>query len=172
MRSLEGSRRYYEGNQYYASGCLEDEFGLPGDSIALYEEMMELGLGQGRDEESITEFSVQVLELVGVDLSNIVSLMVAYAELMVSLQAHRDGRDLRRRVRIFCCQGVGRSQRTVHCIPAFIGLATAIADGHLEQDRCRYRAGYASSLLGETKSRPPDSPHPCALSTIPVAQDG
>jgi class 3 adenylate cyclase len=135
---------------------LEDELGLPGDSIALYEEMMELWGWDKDDEESIAGFSVQVLELVGVaDLSNIVSLMVAYARAHGLACKHLEMVALYEdALRIFLVARVSDEvkDRTI-VFPAFIGLSTAIADGHLEQDRsCRYEQAMLRRFLEETRN--------------------
>jgi hypothetical protein len=135
---------------------LEDEFGLPGDSIALYEEMMELWGWDKEDEESIAGFSVQVLELVGVaDLSNIVSLMVAYARAHGLAYKHTEMVAIYEdALRIFLVARVSDEVKDRHCIPAFIGLATAIADGHLEQDRSyRYEQAMLRRFLEETRNQ-------------------
>jgi class 3 adenylate cyclase len=134
---------------------LEDELGLPGDSIALYEGMMELWGWDKDDEESIAGFSVQVLELVGVaDLSNIVSLMVAYARAHGLVYKHTEMVAIYEdALRIFLVARVSDEVKDRSIVfPAFLGLATAIADGHLEQDRsCRYEQAMLRRFLEETR---------------------
>jgi class 3 adenylate cyclase len=135
---------------------LEDELGLPDDSIALYEEMMELWGWDKDDEESIAGFSVQVLELVGVaDLSNIVSLMVAYARAHGLVHEHTKMVAIYEdALRIFLVARVSDEVKDRSIVfPAFIGLANAIADGHLEQDRsCRYEQAMLRRFLEETRN--------------------
>jgi class 3 adenylate cyclase len=135
---------------------LEDELGLPGDSIAMYEEMMELWGWDKDDEESIAGFSVQVLELVGVaDLSNIVSLMVAYARAHGLIYKHIEMvASYENALRIFLAARVSDEVKDRSIVfPAFVGLSTAIADGHLEQDRsCRYEQAMLRRFLEETRN--------------------
>ena len=134
---------------------LEDELKKPLESIALYEEMMELWGWDKDDEESIAGFSGQVLELIGVsDLSSIVSLMVAHGRAKGLTGEHTEMVAVYEdALRVFLVASVSDEVEDRSIIfPAFIGLSDAIATGHLEQDKgCRYEQAMLRRFLEETR---------------------
>ena len=124
--------------------------------LSMYDETLRMWGWDTFREGSISGFSPQVLDYVtAADVSNMVSLLVAYGRALSKLQKPRDGvvllQDALRVVQ--SAKASAKIEDRSIMFPAYTSLAKALAEGHVKQDAyCRYEAALIQGFLKETRS--------------------